>query len=49
MSDAVQDYKKFIYYDETSYNYVRMTKPMEFTEVAPDIFSTSMSLREQLS
>ena len=49
MSDAVQDHKKFIYYDETSYNYVRMTKPMEFTEVAPDIFSTSMSLREQLS
>jgi len=49
LNSTVQDHKKFIYYDETNYHYVRMTKPMNFTEVAPSIYSTSVSLREQLS
>jgi len=26
-----------------------MTKPMDFTEVAPDIYSTAFSITEQLS
>jgi hypothetical protein len=49
LNSTVQDHKKFIYYDETNYHYVRMTKPMNFTEVAHSIYSTSVSLREQLS
>ena len=49
LNSNVQDWKKFIYYDETDYHYVRMTKPMVFTEVAPNVYSTSVSLREQLS
>jgi len=49
LNSNVQDWKKFIYYDETTYHYVRMTKPMVFTEVAPNTYSTSVSLREQLS
>ena len=49
LNSSVQDHKKFIYYDETSYNYVRMTKPMAFNEVAYNVFSTSISLKEQLS
>ena len=49
LNSSVQDHKKFVYYDETSYNYVRMTKPMAFNEVAYNVFSTSISLKEQLS
>ena len=49
LNSSVQDYKKFLYYDETDYHYVRMTKPMDFTEVAPDIYSTAFSITEQLS
>ena len=47
--DSVQDYKKFLYYDETSYHYVRMTEPMDFTEVAYQRYSTNIKLREQLA
>ena len=49
LNSSVQDYKKFLYYDGTDYHYVRMTKPMDFTEVAPDIYSTAFSITEQLS
>ena len=49
LNSSVQDHKKFVYYDGTSYNYVRMTKPMAFNEVAYNVFSTSISLKEQLS
>ena len=49
MNASVQDWKKFIYYDDTNYHYVRMTKPVTFTEVAPSVYSANMSLREQLS
>ena len=44
----VQDWKKFIYYDDTAYHYVRLVNPIEFTEVAPNVFSANVSLREQL-
>ena len=47
--DSVQDNKKFIYYDETSYHYVRMVSPMDFTEVAHQRYSTNIKLREQLA
>ena len=47
--DSVQDHKKFIYWDETSYHYVRMTEPMNFTEVAVSTYSTNIKLREQLA
>ena len=49
LNSSVQDHKKFIYDDETTKHYVRMTKPLEFTEVAPSVYSTSMTLREQLA
>jgi len=49
LNASVQDWKKFIYYDDTNYHYVRMTKPVTFTEVAPSVYSANMSLREQLS
>jgi len=49
MNASVQDWKKFLYYDDTNYHYVRMTKPITFTEVAPSVYSANMSLREQLS
>ena len=44
----VQDWKKFIYYDDTSYHYVRLVNPIDFTEVAPNVFSANVRLREQL-
>ena len=47
--DSVQDHKKFIYYDETDYHYVRMVSPMDFTEVAYQRYSTNIKLREQLT
>ena len=45
----IQDWKKFIYYDDTNYHYVRLVNPIEFTEVAPNVFSANVSLREQLA
>jgi len=49
LNASVQDYKKFVYYDETNYHYVRMLKPLDFTEVANNVYSTNISLREQLA
>ena len=49
LNSTVQDNRKFIYYDETNYHYVIMDKPLEFIEVAPSVYSTSMTLREQLA
>ena len=49
LNSSVQDYKKFLYYDGTDYHYVRMTKPMNFTEVAVNTYSTAFSITEQLS
>ena len=48
--DSVQDYKKFIYSEDGTtgpFHYVRMTG-LDFTEVAYQRYSTSISLREQL-
>ena len=57
LNASVQDWKKFLYYDDatgnegdaSNYHYVRMTQPITFTEVAPNVYSANMSLREQLS
>ena len=49
MQDDVQDFKKFIWYDETNYHYVKLTQPIEFTEVAFERFSASINLRQQLN
>jgi len=49
LNASVQDWKKFIYYDDTDHHYVRLAKPIDFTEVAPSIFSANVSLREQLA
>ena len=45
----VTNYKKFVYYDDSSYHYVRLDAPIKFTEVAYQRFSASLKLREQLS
>jgi len=49
LNSDTQDWKKFIYYDDTNYHYVRLTQPINFTEVAPSVFSANVSLREQLA
>ena len=45
----VTNFKKFVYYDDSSYHYVRLNAPIKFTEVAFQRFSASLKLREQLS
>ena len=45
----VSNYKKFVYYDDSAYHYVRLDAPIKFTEVAYQRFSASLKLREQLS
>ena len=47
--DSVTNYKKFVYYDDSSYHYVRLDAPINFVEVAHQRFSASIKLREQLS
>jgi len=48
--DAVEGTRlKFIYYDETSYHWVRMDSGLAFTEIAYLAWGTSISLREQLA
>jgi len=49
MEQEVTDYKKFVYYDGTNYNYVKLGKPLTFTEVAFERYSVSINLIEQLS
>jgi hypothetical protein len=49
MEAIVTDYKKFVYYDDSAYHYVRLDAPIKFTEVAYQRFSASLKLREQLS
>ena len=49
LNTECQEWKKFIYSeDATTHHYVRLAKPMAFTEVAPDVYSTNISLREQI-
>jgi hypothetical protein len=47
--DIVQDYKKFIYYDDSEYHYVRLMQEPTFTEIANNIFDIQIKLEEQLS
>ena len=47
--EDVTNFKKFVYYDNSSYHYVRLDSPIKFTEVAFQRFSASLKLREQLS
>ena len=49
MENKVQDFKKFVYYDGTNYNYVRLANSISFVEVAHQRYSASIKLREQLS
>ena len=49
MEQEVTDYKKFVYYDGTNYNYVKLGKSLSFTEVAFERYSVSINLTEQLS
>ena len=48
LNSTVGDHTKFIYDDETTKHWVKQAKLMKFTEVAPSVYSTSVSLREQL-
>jgi len=49
--DAIEgDYKKFVYYDDSDYHWVRMSADsMKMTEVAHNIYNTSLNMVEQLS
>ena len=51
MRDAVdQSHLKFLYYDGSSYNYVRMSdRSLRFKEIAFGVYSTKIQLTEQLS
>jgi hypothetical protein len=48
--DVDGPYKKFLYYDDTTYNWVRMSPDsLKFTEIAYNRYSTKIKLIEQLS
>ena len=51
MRDAVdQSHLKFLYYDGSSYNYVKMSdRSLRFKEIAFGVYSTKIQLTEQLS
>ncbi len=49
MEQNVTDFKKFVYYDDTNFNYVKLNGPLTFTEVAFERYSVSIKLIEQLS
>ena len=40
--------KKFVWYDGTTHHWVRLARPLTFTEVADGRFSTSIQLRQQI-
>lgn len=49
MQDALKGQgKKFLYYDSSSYHWVRLDKTMQFTEVADGRFSTQIIMRQQI-
>lgn len=49
MQDALLgESKKFLYYDSTNYHWVRLARPMTFTEVADNRWSTQLTLRQQV-
>jgi hypothetical protein len=46
--DLDMSFLKFIYYDDTTYNWVRLVGGLEFSEVAYQAYNTSISLIGQL-
>ena len=49
MQDAIKgEAKKFVWYDGSNFNWVRLDKPMTFTEIADGRFSTQIVLRQQI-
>ena len=49
MQDALRgESKKFLYNDSSSFHWVRLDKPMTFTEIADGRFSTQIVLRQQI-
>ena len=49
MQDAIKgEAKKFVWYDGSSFHWVRLDKPMTFTEIADGRFSTQIVLRQQI-
>lgn len=49
MQDAIKgEAKKFVWYDGSNFNWVRLDKPMTFTEIADGRFSTQLVLRQQI-
>jgi hypothetical protein len=49
MQDAIQAQgKKFLYNDGSNYHWVRLDKPMVFTEIADSRFSTQIIMRQQI-
>ena len=49
MQDALKgEAKKFVWYDGSSFHWVRLDKPMTFTEIADGRFSTQLVLRQQI-
>ena len=46
---AVQSHKKFLWYNDTAFKYVRLTGNISYTEVAYQRYSASMELRQQLT
>jgi len=49
MQDSLRgESKKFLYNDSSSFHWVRLDKPMTFTEIADGRFSTQLVLRQQI-
>jgi len=49
MQDAIKgEAKKFVWYDGTSFHWVRLDKSMQFNEIADGRFSTQLVLRQQI-
>ena len=49
MQDDIKgEAKKFLWYDGSSFHWVRLDKPMTFTEIADGRFSTQLVLRQQI-
>ena len=49
MQDDIKgEAKKFLWYDGSSFHWVRLDKPMTFTEIADGRFSTQIVLRQQI-
>jgi hypothetical protein len=46
--DLKGEAKKFLWYDSSSFHWVRLDKPLTFTEIADGRFSTQIVLRQQI-